>query len=104
VKRNFPESTLDFYEDRDCSVCDSFAEREGYRKMRIKMMSGEYDMLIVKDFLCFSRRNSKGLAELENLRNAGMRIISIEDGIDCPNDDEWQSIQICFMFNEIPVT
>lgn len=67
-------------------------------------MSGKYTILIIKDFSRFSRRNSRGLAELEDLRDAGVRIISINDGIDFPTCDEWLQIQFRFLINEMPVT
>ncbi len=87
VKRKFPDSTLEFYEDRDRSGY-TFEQREGYQELRKKMLRMEYDILIVKDFSRFSRRNSKGLVELEDLRDAGMRIISIGDNIDYPTYDD----------------
>jgi DNA invertase Pin-like site-specific DNA recombinase len=62
------------------------------------------DILVVMDFSRFSRRNSHGLIELEDLRDAGARIISIGDGIDFPNDDDWLKIQFQFLINEMPVT
>ena len=42
--------------------------------------------------------------ELEDLRDAGVRIISIGDNIDFPNDDDWLKIQFQFLVNEMPVT
>ncbi|MBE6862904.1 MAG: stage V sporulation protein T [Ruminococcus sp.] len=68
------------------------------------MLSLEYDILIVKDFSRFSRRNSKGLVELEDLRDRGMRIISVGDSIDYPTFDDWTAIQFRFLINEMPVT
>lgn len=103
VKRNFPGSTLTFYEDRDKSGY-TFEQRDGYQKMRKQLVSGRKDILIVKDFSRFSRRNSRGLVELEDLRDAGVRIISIGDVIDFPNDDDWLKIQFQFLINEMPVT
>lgn len=103
VKRKFPDSTLEFYEDRDRSGY-TFEQREGYQELRKKMLRMEYDILIVKDFSRFSRRNSKGLVELEDLRDAGMRIISIGDNIDYPTYDDWTAIQFRFLINEMPVT
>ena len=103
VKNRFPGSSLTFYEDRDRSGY-TFDQREGYQAMRVGLMSHKYDILIVKDFSRFSRRNSRGLGELEDLRDAGVRIISIGDGIDFPNDDDWLKIQFQFLINEIPVT
>ena len=103
VKHKFPGSTLTFYEDRDRSGY-TFEQREGYQVMRRGLMSHQYDILIVKDFSRFSRRNSRGLVELEDLRDAGVRIISIGDNIDFPNDDEWLKIQFQFLINEMPVT
>ena len=103
VKTKFPESTLNFYEDRDRSGY-TFEQREGYQKLRPQMISHKYDILIVKDFSRFSRRNSKGLVELEDLRDIGMRIISIGDGIDYPTYDDWTAIQFRFLINEMPVT
>ncbi len=103
VKQKFPGSTLTFYEDRDRSGY-TFEQREGYQAMRKGLMSHQYDILIVKDFSRFSRRNSRGLVELEDLRDAGVRIISIGDNIDFPNDDDWLKIQFQFLINEMPVT
>lgn len=103
VTRTFPDSTLDFYADRDRSGY-TFEQRENYQKMRKKLFHGEYDILIIKDFSRFSRRTSRGLVELEDLREAGMRIISIGDGIDFPTSDEWMAIQFRFLINEMPVT
>lgn len=103
VKQKFPGSTLTFYEDRDRSGY-TFEQREGYQAMRRGLMSHKYDILVVKDFSRFSRRNSRGLVELEDLRDAGARIISIGDGIDFPNDDDWLKIQFQFLINEMPVT
>lgn len=103
VKRKFANCTVDFYEDRDRSGY-TFEQREGYQELRRKMLAKEYDILIVKDFSRFSRRNSKGLVELEDLRDAGMRIISIGDSIDYPTYDDWTAIQFRFLINEMPVT
>lgn len=103
VKRKFPDSTLTFYEDRDRSGY-TFEQREGYQKLRRELMVHRLDILVVKDFSRFSRRNSRGLVELEDLRDAGVRIISIGDNIDFPNDDDWLKIQFQFLINEMPVT
>ena len=103
VKQKFPGSSLTFYEDRDRSGY-TFEQREGYQAMRRGLMSHQYDILVVKDFSRFSRRNSRGLVELEDLRDAGVRIISIGDNIDFPNDDDWLKIQFQFLINEMPVT
>lgn len=103
VHQNFPGSSLTFFEDRDRSGY-TFDQREGYQEMRRGLMSHKYDILIIKDFSRFSRRNSRGLVELEDLRDAGVRIISIVDCIDFPNDDDWLKIQFQFLVNEMPVT
>lgn len=103
VKTHFPGSTLTFFEDRDRSGY-TFEQREGYQEMRRGLMRRKYDILIIKDFSRFSRRNSRGLVELEDLRDAGVRIISIGDGVDFPNDDDWLKIQFQFLVNEMPVT
>ena len=103
VRQRFPDSSLTFYEDRDRSGY-TFEQRENYQTMRRELMARKYDILVVKDFSRFSRRNSRGLVELEDLRDAGVRIISIGDGIDFPNDDDWLKIQFQFLINEMPVT
>ncbi len=103
VSKKFPGSSLDFFEDRDRSGY-TFEQREGYRKMRPFLMSHKYDILVVKDFSRFSRRNSRGLVELEDLRDAGVRIISVGDSIDYPTYDDWTAIQFRFLINEMPVT
>lgn len=103
VLRTFPGARLDFYCDRDRSGY-TFEQREEYQQLRCGLMGGEYKILIIKDFSRFSRRNSKGLVELEDLRDAGVRIISIGDGIDYPTYDDWTAIQFRFLINEMPVT
>ena len=103
VRQKFPGSRLTFYEDRDRSGY-TFEQRESYQAMRRELMAHRMDILVVKDFSRFSRRNSRGLVELEDLRDAGVRIISIGDGIDYPNDDDWLKIQFQFLINEMPVT
>jgi stage V sporulation protein T len=103
VSRSFKGAKLDFYCDRDRSGY-TFEQREEYQKLRMRLMSGDYKILIIKDFSRFSRRNSKGLVELEDLRDAGVRIISIGDGIDYPTYDDWTAIQFRFLINEMPVT
>ena len=103
VHRKFPGSRLTFYEDRDRSGY-TFETRENYQRMRRDMMTHKIGILVVKDFSRFSRRNSRGLVELEDLRDAGVRIISVGDNIDYPNDDDWLKIQFQFLINEMPVT
>lgn len=103
VKQTFPDAEVDYYEDRDKSGY-TFEQREDYQRMRPLLMNGHYDILIIKDFSRFSRRNSRGLVELEDLRDAGVRIISIGDGIDYPTYDDWNNIQVRFLLNEMPVT
>lgn len=103
VATYFPQAKLTLYEDRDRSGY-TFEQREGYQQMRPKLFSGESQILIIKDFSRFSRRNSLGLLELEALRDAGVRIISINDGIDYPTKDDWMLIQFKFLMNEMPVT
>ena len=103
VKKYFPKCKLTFYEDRDKSGY-TFEQREDYQRLRKRMMNGEIKILIVKDFSRFARRNSKGLVELEDLRDAGVRIISIGDLIDYPTHDDWTAIQFRFLINEMPVT
>ena len=60
VAEHFPTADLRLYEDRDRSGY-TFEQREGYQRMRPKLISGEASTLIVKDFSRFSRRNSLGL-------------------------------------------
>lgn len=103
VTHQFPGSSLTFFEDRDRSGY-TFEQREGYQTMRRGLMSHRYDILVVKDFSRFSRRNSRGLVELEDLRDAGVRIISIGDSVDFPKNDDWLKIQFQFLINEMPVT
>lgn len=103
VWQRFPDSDLTFYEDRDRSGY-TFDQRPGYQSMRRELVSHKKDILIIKDFSRFSRRNSRGLVELEDLRDAGVRIISIGENVDFPNDDDWLKIQFTFIINEMPIT
>ena len=103
VAKKFPKCNLKLFVDRDRSGY-TFDQREDYQRMRKRLMSGTSKILVVKDFSRFSRRNSKGLVELEDLRDAGVRIISINDSIDYPTFDDWMAIQFRFLINEMPVT
>lgn len=103
AKAHFPNCKLTVYKDRDKSGY-TFEQREDYQKMRKRLMSGNAKILLVKDFSRFARRNSLGLYELELLRDAGVRIISITDAIDFPTHDDWLQIQLRFLLNEQPVT
>ena len=103
VKQTFPNAKLRTFQDRDKSGY-TFEQRDGYQEMRKLLLSGPVKVLIVKDFSRFSRRNSRGLVELEDLRDAGVRIISIADAIDYPTYDDWMQIQFRFLVNELPVT
>lgn len=103
IAHHFPDTPVDYFEDRDRSGY-TFESRQGYQSMRKLMFSGYYNILIIKDFSRFSRRNSLGLLELEQLRDAGIRIIAIADSIDYPTNDDWLSIQFRFLMNERPVT
>lgn len=103
VQQYFPKSDLTFFEDRDRSGY-TFEQRESYQKLRAMLFAQKFDILIVKDFSRFSRRNSLGLYELETLRDAGIRIISIGDHVDYPKNDDWLNIQFRFLMNEMPVT
>ena len=103
AKRNFPGAALELFQDRDRSGY-TFEQRPAYQTMRRRLMAGDASILMVKDFSRFARRNSRGLVELEDLRDAGVRIISIGDNIDYPTEDEWLQIQFRFLLNEMPVT
>lgn len=103
AKAHFPNCNLTIYKDRDKSGY-TFEQREDYQKMRKLLMGGKVKILLVKDFSRFARRNSLGLYELELLRDAGVRIISITDAIDFPTHDDWLQIQLRFLLNEQPVT
>ena len=103
IKQHFPNCTYKEYIDRDRSGY-TFEQRENYQEMRKKLLSGKSSILIVKDFSRFSRRTSLGLWELEQMRDSGVRIISVMDACDYPTNDDWLSISIRFMTNELPVT
>ena len=104
VKTHFPKCTYAEYIDRDRSGY-TFEQREYYMEMRRRLLGGKSRILIVKDFSRFSRRTSKGLGELEDYKDNGVRIISIMDGIDFPAaDTKWETIAMRFIMNEMPVT
>lgn len=103
VNTHFPGYPIVEYRDRDRSGY-TFIQREEYQKMRQALISGASKILIVKDFSRFARRNSLGLYELEQLRDYGVRIISIMDNVDYPTHNDWLMIQFRFLANELPVT
>lgn len=103
IRTHFPKCTYREYIDRDRSGY-TFEQRENYMEMRRRLLNGKSRILIIKDFSRFSRRTSKGLAELEDYRDNDVRIISVMDSIDFPADDKWEIIAMRFIMNEMPVT
>ena len=103
VRESFPQSSVEHFSDRDRSGY-TFGQREEYQRMRKQLSNGKFDILIINDFSRFSRRNGAGLVELEELRDMGIRIVAISNGVDYPTNDDWLKIQIHFFVNEMPVT
>ena len=99
AREHFPGCTLTFFEDR--TGC-TFEQRESYQMMRRGLLDHRFDILLMKDFSRFSRRNGLGLMELEELRDAGVRIISVDDWVDFPTADDWLGIQFRFLLDEMP--
>ncbi len=56
--------------------------------MRKVLIRNNYNILIIKYFSHFINRNSRGLVELGDLHDSGVRIISIGDGIYFPNESD----------------
>lgn len=102
IENNFPDSDVTFFEDRDKSGF-SFNERPAYQRMRTLLMKGEYDILIVKDLSRFARNLVYGYAELEELRDTGVRTIAIGDDLDYPDNEDWFKTHLQMLFNEMPV-
>lgn len=102
VEQKFPGSSLTLFGDHDCSG-DTFQQREGFQAMRQGLISNEYDILVVKDLSRISSRGNRGCLALEDLRDHGVRIISIDDNIDFPTVDDWLKIQMQFLIGTIPI-
>ena len=101
-EKHYPGALIDFYEDRDYSGY-TFEQRPDFAlKMRPKLLSGEYDIIIVKDLSRFGRRTSHGLNEFEKIVTAGVRFISIAENIDYSLDkkEQWMTIYFYFVINE----
>lgn len=102
IEKYFPGSDVTFFEDRDKSGF-SFNERPEYQRMRPLLMKGEFNILIVKDLSRFARTLVYGLAELNELSDAGVRTIAIEDNLDYPDNADWFKTHLQMLFNEMPV-
>lgn len=102
VELKYPGSNFTLFADCDCSE-DAFQQREGFQAMYQGLISNEYDILVVKDLSRISSRSNRGCLALEDLRDHGVRIISIDDNIDYPTVDDWLKIQIQFLVSTIPV-
>ncbi|HIS51497.1 MAG TPA: recombinase family protein [Candidatus Onthomonas avicola] len=99
AREHFPGCALTFFEDR--TGC-TFEQREGYQRMRRGLLDHRFDILLIKDFSRFSRRNIRSLMELDELRDAGVRIISVDEGVDFSTADDWCGIQFRFLLEEMP--
>lgn len=102
VEQKFPGSSLTLFADRDCSG-NTFQQCEGFQAMIQGFISDEYDILVMKSLSRISGFNNRGLMALEELRDLGVRIISIDDGIDFPTAGDWLKIQLQFLVSSIPV-
>ncbi len=58
-KTHFPTSTVYYYEDRDRSGY-TFEQRPGYMELRPKLLSGRYDVFIIKDLSRFQGARAAG--------------------------------------------
>lgn len=80
VNKNFSDTILDFFEDPNCSGLNF--NRTNYQKLIKKILNGNYDILIMNDLSRFSRCFSKSFEELKKIKNAGVRIIIIDQNLD----------------------
>lgn len=99
AKAHFPIAALK-YTRTETDQATPLSKERIIRRCSKRLWNGEAKILLVKDFSRFARRNSLGLYELELLRDAGVRIISITDAIDFPTHDDWLQIQLRFLLNE----
>ena len=104
VRQHFPGKSVTFFEDRDKSGF-TFDNRDGYKALRQRIDNKEFDTLIVKDLSRFSRSVVRGMAEMEEMVEHGIRIIAINDNIDTDkgSNGEWMNIPFRFIMNESPV-
>ena len=102
VEREFPDCALKLLADGVRSESE-FQKLKCLHDMRQGLINTEYDILVVTDFSRLSHLNSRGLMELEELRDHGVRIISIDDNIDFPSKDDWLKIQMQFLIGTIPI-
>ena len=100
IDEHFPKCSYKEYIDYDKSGY-TIEQREEYQAMKKSLIAGNSKIMIVKDFSRITR-NSLGLYEMEQLRDKGVRIISIRDLRDFPSVDEWFDIAVCFLFEENP--
>lgn len=63
LKQRFPDAEVDYYVDRDRSGY-TFEQRESYMKMRPLLMSGDYDILLIKDLSRFPVGTARDLLNL----------------------------------------
>ena len=96
--RNFPNCTIDFYTDTNCSGM-TFDGREEYSKLREKLFNKEYDMLVFTDISRFTRVcNEEVFEELQEITKSGVRIISIGESLvyDTDAPDNWLRVMAYF--------
>jgi len=99
--KQYPGQKVNFFSDRSVSGF-SFDKREQYNLMRSLLVKG--DVLLVKDYSRFSRNDIEASQEMQHLKDSGIILISISDGIiDDSSFNGWLLMKLKSIFNEIPV-
>lgn len=91
----------DFYIDD--GVSGYIMDRPDFDRLKMDLNTGKVDVVIVKDLSRLGRHNAKVQLFLENILEAGKRIIAIGDGYDTFNGDSHNVAGIQTWMNEIYV-
>lgn len=99
--KNYPGQAVTFYSDRSVSGF-SFDKREQYSILRTQLKAG--DVLLVKDYSRFSRNDIEASQEMRRMKETGIHLVSISDGIIDDNTfNGWLLMKLKGLFNELPV-
>lgn len=79
------EYELDICEDV-CSGRSPFSKRDGYMQILPSMLSGEYDVLVLKNISRFSRSPACCVDELARLAAVGVKVSFIDENVHLRGD------------------
>ena len=88
----------------DQAMSGANPDRPGLTALRAAAQRHSFDVVLVGDLSCLARDNALMLLVLNDLRYAGVRVISVADHLDTSDENALLGIQVRGVFNELALS